>query len=362
MVRPEGAEMAVDLRRREGAHCRRTRALVSSAFLGALALVEASGCSRDSAAVREVPGTTSESAGAPALEARSGPFVRVLGTVQDGGLPHVACSCDHCDAARGDPARRRWIASLALVLPESRRVYLFDATPDLGPQLELLRDVRDAPARRVDRAPVDGVFLTHAHIGHYLGLAFFGYEAVHTSGVRVYSSSRMADFLRHNGPWSQLVELDNIRLLELSPDEPVELEPGLRVTPFQAPHRDEYADTLGFTIQGRHHRLLYLPDTDSWEAWPRPVEETLEEVDFALLDGTFFSPAELPGRDVTAIGHPLITTTMDLLQRLVERGRTAVFFTHLNHSNPALDPHSEARRQIDSRGFRVLYEGQEFPL
>ena len=324
--------------------------LVPATLLVALTL--AGGC-------REIPiDSPGES---PATDPR-GPFVRVLGTVQDGGLPHVACSCDHCNAARDEPGRRRWIASLALVLPEPGRVYLFDATPDLRSQLDLLRDVRDVPRLRVDRSPVDGVFLTHVHIGHYLGLAFFGYEAVHTSELPVFASSRMAEFLRSHGPWSQLVELDNIRLLEMKPDEPVELEQGIRVTPFKAPHRDEYADTLGFAIRGSRHRMLYLPDTDSWEAWPKPLEKSLDEVDFALLDGTFYSPDELPGRDAASIGHPLITTTMDLLQALVDRGRTEVFFTHLNHSNPALDPHSEARRQIETRGFRVLDEGQEFPL
>ncbi len=328
----------------------------------ALLLVVSAGCNTDSSAIREASEETAGSAQATALLRRTGPFVRVLGTVQDDGLPHVACSCDRCEAARTDPARRRRITSLALILPESERVYLFDATPDLREQLYLLRDVRDHSDRGVDRSPVDGIFLTHAHIGHYLGLAFFGYEAVHTSDLPVFASPRMAGFLRHNGPWSQLAEIDNIRLHEIASDQAVELGDGVRVTPFKAPHRDEYADTYGFAIQGRHRRLIYLPDTDSWVAWSHPVEEVVGRADFALLDGTFYSPDELPGRDLSAIGHPLITTSMDLLQGVVDRGKTAVFFTHLNHSNPALDPRSEARRRIEDRGYRVLEEGQEFDL
>jgi pyrroloquinoline quinone biosynthesis protein B len=332
----------------------------TSALFAVVALAGA--CGGDSVAGRSEPESSLEAAAAAATTTASGPYVRVLGTVQDGGLPHVACSCHRCEAARDNPARRRWIASLALVLPESRKIYLFDVTPDIRQQLDLLSDVRDARQGQVDRSPVDGVFLTHAHIGHYLGLAFFGFEAAHSSGLPVYASRRMGEFLHRNGPWSQLVELDNIRLHHLEPPTPVELEEAVQVIPFRAPHRDEFADTLGFLIQGSRHRLLYLPDTDPWEAWPQPVEEFLGKADFVLVDGTFYSPQELPGRDISTIGHPLITASMDLLQGLVERGGPQIYFTHLNHSNPALEPGSEPRRQIESRGFEVLDEGREFPL
>jgi pyrroloquinoline quinone biosynthesis protein B len=292
----------------------------------------------------------------------SGPFVRVLGTAQDGGLPHAACTCERCELARHDPEARRLISSLALVLPGSDQVYLIDATPDVRAQLDLLADVRRAPRSRVDRRPVDGVFLTHAHIGHYLGLAFFGFEAVHTSELPLMVSPRMADFLRRNGPWSQLVELRNIELRELTPGTPVALEGGVSVTAVSAPHRDEYADTLGFVIAGPNRRIFYLPDTDSWQAWTQSLPSFLEGVDVAVLDGTFFSLNELSGRSVESIGHPLIQQSMDLLEDLVAEGRTEIYFTHLNHSNPAVQPDSQERQVIESRGFKVLGEGQEIVL
>ncbi|HVF60971.1 MAG TPA: MBL fold metallo-hydrolase [Thermoanaerobaculia bacterium] len=176
-------------------------------------------------------------------EARAGaagtPRLVVLGTVQDGGLPHVACTCVRCERARREPAFRRHVASLALHLPASDKVYLLDATPDLGEQLDEVARLRGRPAAgRVDRAPVDGVFQTHAHIGHYLGLAFFGFETVHTRRLPVWASPRMADFLRGNGPWSQLVKLENVELRPLRAGEPVVLEDGVSVTPLQVPHRD----------------------------------------------------------------------------------------------------------------------------
>lgn len=312
-------------------------------------------------------GTVDRSAALPAaaapaedVEARS-PFVRVLGTVQDGGFPHAACAHAACRAARG-AAEKRYVASVAVVLPASRKVFLIDATPDLRPQLDLLADVRHPPADRVDRAPVDGVFLTHAHVGHYLGLAYFGYEAIHTRDLPVWATPRMAAYLRANGPWSQLVELGNIDLRGLDLGEPVGLGEGVAVTAVRSPHRDELSDTVGFVVAGPNASVLYLPDTDSWDAWDRPLAEIAGGVDVALLDGSFFSPEELPGRDVATIGHPLIRDSMDRLAPLVAAGRTRVVFIHLNHSNPALLPQSAERREIEAAGFGVASEGDELPL
>lgn len=301
--------------------------------------------------------------GAEPVEPRgSRPYVLVLGTAQDGGLPHAACRCSRCRAARDDQANARAVASLAVVLPQSERVFLIDATPDIRRQLDRIRDHVAAPVDGVDRSPVDGVLLTHAHMGHYTGLAFFGFEAVHTRDLPVYCSRSMSEFLRDNGPWSQLVELRNVRLEEIGPNEAFELGDGVSVTPIPVPHRDELSDTLGFLIRGPRSSLIYVPDTDGWLAWNRPIENVVAEVDVAILDGTFYSGEELPGREVSSIGHPLIADSMQRLESLVRTGPARVFFTHLNHSNPALDPTGPERAEIERRGFRVLSEGQEFPL
>ena len=296
---------------------------------------------------------------APSEARRSGPFIRVVGTVQDGGLPHVACGHALCEAARVDPSRRRRVASLAIVLPATRRVYLIDATPDVAAQLDALADVREPPPDRVDRAPIDGVFLTHAHIGHYLGLALFGYEAVHTDRLPVWATARMRAFLSENGPWDLLVERGNIELRGL--ERPVDLGEGVEVRAVPVPHRDEYTDTVGFVIDGPSRSVLYVPDTDSWQAWQPSIEEVLAGVEVALLDGTFFSADELPGRDIAAIGHPLIADSLERLAAVVESG-TRVAFTHLNHSNPVLDPDSTARARVLQLGFEVLGDGDEIGL
>jgi pyrroloquinoline quinone biosynthesis protein B len=293
-----------------------------------------------------------------------GPRVIALGTVQDGGMPQAGCDCSRCAAARKDPSLARHVASLAIQVPKTGHVYLVDATPDLPAQIEAIHAFHAHPAGKTDRHPVDGVLLTHAHIGHYLGLAQFGFESLNTQGIPTYVSPRMAAYLRGNGPWSQLVRLGNITLHELEPGASFELEEGVSVKPIPVPHRDEYTDTMAFLLRGPKRTLLYVPDTDSWRAWPRPLLQVIadEKVDIALLDGTFYSPDELPDRDVTKIKHPLVTDSMDLLEPLVKAGRLRVYFTHLNHSNPALDAGSPARQAIEGRGFRVLAEGEDFEL
>jgi pyrroloquinoline quinone biosynthesis protein B len=291
-----------------------------------------------------------------------GARVRVLGIAQDGGLPHAACSCERCEAARRDPRRASPGASLAIIV--DARVWLVDASPDLPAQLEALADVRVAPVGRVDRRPLDGVLLTHAHMGHYLGLAFLGYEAVAAEGVDVWASPQMAGFLRIHAPWEQLVRQGNIVVHEALAEQAVVLDRAgsIAATPIVVPHRAEHTDTYGWRISGPRATVLYIPDTDPWAKWTRSLDEVLAGVDLLLVDGTFYAMDELPGRDIAEIGHPLVVDTMDRLQARVSAGELEVWFVHLNHSNPVLDPQGAARAAVEARGFRVAEVGDELAL
>ena len=329
-------------------HPRRARG--ATAVLAGVLFVLAGGCAH------------APRAPVPRPPAADDPYVLVLGTAQDGGLPHVACTCPRCDAARHDSSRRRNVASIAIIVPATGRRFLVDVTPDLPRQLDLLPAVGVHAQGQVDRLPVDGVLLTHPHVGHYLGLAFFGFEAVHSSRLPVHATPRMAAFLQVNAPWSRLVARDEIELKEMPPGVTFDLDDGVRVTPFAVPHRDEDSDTVGFKIAGRRHVIAYVPDTDTWATWSPQAIQTLADCDTALIDGTFFGSDELPGRAVSQIGHPLVVTTMDRLEGDVRSGRLRVLFTHLNHSNNALDPEGLERREIETRGFAVAEDGQRLPL
>ncbi len=308
----------------------------------------------------EVPPTIAKGSVADAATSARAPFVRVIGSVQDGGFPHAACRGVACRKAR-EESKQRYIASLALILPASGKLYLFDATPDIREQLDLLNDVRGKLPDGVDRSPVDGVFLSHAHMGHYLGLAFFGFEAVHTQELPLYSTPRMAAFVRENGPWSQLVGKSNVDVREVEPGARVELEDGVSVTLVPSPHREEYSDTVGFLIRGPHRTVLFVPDTDAWHSWAPPIEDWLERADVALLDGTFNSGAELPKRSVEEIGHPLVTDSLDRFEALIGAGRE-IAFIHMNHSNPILIEDSPEAEAVTGRGFSIAREGMEFDL
>src|SRR5688572_14807675 len=200
------------------------------------------------------PPTPQAAPGPDATPIPGGVRVVALGTAQDGGLPHASCSCGRCEAARRDPARRRLVASLAVLAGD--RAFLIDATPDVREQLDRVAALRSRPRGAVDRAPLDGVLLTHAHIGHYLGLAFFGFEAVHTRELPVYATPRMSEFLRAHAPWSQLVGIGNVVLRQTPAGAAYELAPGLTVTPLAVPHRDELSDTVGYLLRGPRRTLL----------------------------------------------------------------------------------------------------------
>jgi len=309
-----------------------------------------------------LPGCSPQEPREPEKSLASLPRLRALGTAQDGGFPHAACSCDRCELARRDPQTERLVASLALI-DSDRRVFLIDATPDIRRQLDRLRDLEPGPGR-VDRNPLDGVFLTHAHLGHYTGLGFLGFEAIHAQEVPLYATPRMTDFLSSNGPWSQLFDLGNVRPVRLIPGEPLTLGAELSVTAFNVPHRDEFADTVGFLFAGPEQRVFYVPDTDGWQHWDTPFEDWLEQhdVDIAIVDATFFSGDELPGRDISTIGHPLVVDTIERLKTQVAAGKLRVFFTHLNHSNPLLNADGTRRREIEAAGFELLDDGVELPL
>lgn len=289
----------------------------------------------------------------------------VLGVVQDGGLPHLGCRKPCCEAARGDATRAGKVASLAIRIatPAGVRVYLLDATPDFRAQVDLAL----SPAEQAGRAPgkpVDGIFLTHAHVGHYTGLAYLGRESIGALGVPVWATPRMGAFLRENGPWRRLVSLGNIDLREAAPGSAVPLGDGVSVEAIRVAHREEDSDAVGFLVTGPGRRLLYLPDVDAWSAWERQsgvdVARLVEGVDIALLDGTFHSAADLGTRSIAEIPHPMMTDTMDRLSRLAASRR--ILFIHLNHSNPALPPGSAERRAIEARGFAVAAEGLRLSL
>ncbi len=287
-----------------------------------------------------------------------GPYLLVLGIAQDGGVPQTG---DLSNPAWTDLSRKRRVACLAVVDPTDGGRWMIDATPDVKEQLHAL----DLAAPTAQRPGLRGIFLTHAHIGHYLGLALLGHESMGARDVPVYAMPRMASFLRQNGPWDQLVRYRNIVVNELSGGESVRLNQRLSITPVPVPHRQEYSEVVGYRIQGPSRSALYIPDIDSWETWDEQgvhVEDEITKVDFAFLDGSFFANGEIPGRDMSGFPHPFITHSMERFAKLPESERAKIRFTHLNHTNPVLDSLGPESRQVKAAGFGLAVEGERFGL
>ena len=284
-------------------------------------------------------------------------YTVVLGIAQDGGHPQAGCQAACCVDAWRDGGHL--VSCLGLVDPESGRRWLVDATPDLPRQLHRLDELQPSAAPRPGLA---GVFLTHAHMGHYTGLLHLGREVMGARDVPVYAMPQMRAFLASHGPWEQLVREGNLRLVPLEDGEAVDLGGGLQVTPFVVPHRREYTETVGFRIQGPQGSVAYLPDIDKWERWSEPVEQLLERHDRCYLDGTFFSAQELPGRDMGAVPHPFMVESMARFRELSPSLRARVHFIHLNHTNPALFRDSPQAREVLEAGLGLAREGEQTSL
>lgn len=280
--------------------------------------------------------------------AAEAPYAVVLGVAQDAGHPQAGCDKSCCAAAWQGAGHK--VVSVGIVDPETGRHYLLDASPDFPAQEHALP------------GELGGIFLTHAHMGHYTGLLHLGREAWGARGVPVWAMPRMAALLQDQAPWSQLVSLGNIAVNGLQDGVPVELRPGLRVTPFSVPHRDELSETVGFLVEGPGGSLLYLPDIDKWERWATPVEQWVQRADVALLDGTFYDGAELPGRDMSEIPHPFIVESLARFADLPPEQRQRVRFLHLNHTNPLLQADSAARKAVEAAGMAVASEGDRHGL
>ncbi|GAB5539595.1 MAG: hypothetical protein Salg2KO_16980 [Salibacteraceae bacterium] len=267
----------------------------------------------------------------------------VLGTAQDAGFPQVDCQSTCCLNVKTEEN----VASIAIV--GEKQFWIIDATPNYTEQYTLVK-------QEYPNHTLGGIFLTHAHIGHYTGLMYLGREAQGADSVPVYCMPRMAKFLRENGPWSQLVALGNIDIVELQKSVALQLSDQLSVTPWLVPHRDEFSETVGYVIQPTEMSALYIPDIDKWQHWDMDITTLISDLDLALVDATFFSATELPGRDMSEIPHPFAQETIELLQPLSEEDKSKVFFTHFNHTNPLIRDGSEAD-SVRSKGFQLARTG-----
>ncbi|WP_298780078.1 MBL fold metallo-hydrolase [uncultured Polaribacter sp.] len=283
-------------------------------------------------------------------------YLTILGTAQDGGYPHIGCKKECCANFYNGTNKKKSVVALGLIDRENKQKWLFEATPDMHTQLAELENNHLKKSEIID-----GVFLTHAHIGHYTGLMYFGREALGKQNTKVFAMPKMKDFLIKNGPWSQLIGLKNIALKDLKNDSTMIMNNKLKVTPFLVPHRDEFSETVGYKISGTKKTALFIPDIDKWHKWKHNIIEEVKKVDYAFLDATFLNQNEVK-RAMSEVPHPFIEETTNLFKNETLATKNKVIFIHFNHTNPVLQENSKERKEIEKMGFKFANEGANYEL
>lgn len=271
--------------------------------------------------------------------------IKILGVAQDGGVPHLGCSKTCCSTS----SVTRYVSSIMVSNQESKNSYIFDASPDLAKQLSFMKDKISENLK--------GIFLTHAHIGHYSGLMYLGRESFNSKNIPVYAMPRMKKFLETNGPWDQLVSLNNIKINSIVNEREIIVEKELIVKPIEVPHRDEYSETVGYLIKGPNKSAIYIPDIDKWYKWDKSIVDLISSVDYAFIDATFYDEKEINYRDISEIPHPFVIESMKLFERFSKEEKSKIYFIHLNHTNPLLDSNSSEYKDLISKGYNVAQEG-----
>ena len=278
----------------------------------------------------------------------------ILGIAQDGGSPQIGCDKSCCKTLWENNISEN-VTSIGLIDNIENRFFLIDASPDIPKQYQMLKSL-------ASDANLGGIALTHAHIGHYVGLLFFGKESLGAEKINVYSMPKMSLFLKNNGPWSQLIQEENIEINKLKNDSIQTLSKHISIKPIIVPHRDEFSETVGFLIKGKVKSALFLPDIDKWEKWDKKIEDFIRNVDYAFIDGTFYNGNEIPHRNMDEIPHPFVVETIERFKNLKKKYKKKVYFIHLNHTNPLHKPNNKITKEIIKRGYNIARTGMRFDL
>ncbi len=282
----------------------------------------------------------------------------ILGTLQDAGSPQIGCKKNCCKNLFLKPDSTRKVVCLGLIDYDNKNKWLIEATPDIASQLHHL----NALCPFSESETPDGIFITHAHIGHYSGLMYLGKEAMNSDKALVYAMPRMADFLKENGPWSQLVKNGNIKLSSINADLEIKLSNSLSIKAIMVPHRDEFSETVGFKITGPNKKVLFIPDIDKWQKWEKSIINEIKECDYAFIDATFFDKEEINNRNIAEIPHPFVIESMELFKGLTAKEKEKINFIHFNHTNPLLIGNHEKTKAVINNGFRLSRINQKFKL
>jgi pyrroloquinoline quinone biosynthesis protein B len=282
--------------------------------------------------------------------------VLLLGTAAGGGFPQWNCACRLCTS--GLPARTQDCVAISA---DGAGWYLINASPDIRAQVLGAKALAPGPGPR--DTPLRGALLTDAELDHTLGLTMLREGA----GLRVWAPDAVLAALRFDFPLREIVarygawdwqpigqHVDGLRItaLPVSDKRPKYVVSGVD-GPWVVAYRIEDPATGGV--------LVYAP---CLATWPAGFDDLIAGATAVILDGTFYSPDEMSGATPTvastaqrAMGHLPITTSLTHL-----RPGPRWIYTHLNNTNPVLDPTSPEYAAVRAGGAEVLPDGAELEL
>ncbi|GGO80648.1 pyrroloquinoline quinone biosynthesis protein PqqB [Wenjunlia tyrosinilytica] len=302
-------------------------------------------------------------------------LLQVLGTAAGGGIPQWNCACPGCLGARAHPGRRRRHASIAIRAAQARW-FVVNATPDIADQIEDSAALRPGPGPR--ETPLAGVVLTDAELDHTLGMARLreaqGFDVFAAPAVRdaLITRLRLGEVL---GPYTGVAwrELPRTRSVPLTENGSIEIS-GIKVSgkrPRYAadaePHEvsdDTWVVALRISDRETGTAALYAP---AMAAWPEEFDAAAREADCVIVDGTFWDDEEprrtgISRRTATGMGHLPIEGPAGTADRLAKLGARHRLYTHLNNTNPLVDPDAPQHRALAERGIEVADDGMVIEL
>jgi pyrroloquinoline quinone biosynthesis protein B len=294
-------------------------------------------------------------------------IVKVLGSAAGGGVPQWNCGCSNCRAAREGRAPYRLQASIAVSGDRSNWM-LVNLTTDIRLQLAKSADLQPSGPRAT---PFAAVILTDANIDHVAGLL----ELRQADVLAIYSSDLVREtvcrnpmfepFTRSGKEWHAFRGAEDLAGISLR-------VPGLSVKAIAVPGLlPSYAGsqaldgaTVAYLIEGSGKRLLYAPIFLELGA---ELLRHARSADAVFLDGTCWSDGELielglGRRTARAMGHAPVGGPDGSLAVAAGISGKHRYYTHVNNSNPLLNPSSAASRELRESGFAVATDGLEIDL
>jgi pyrroloquinoline quinone biosynthesis protein B len=282
-------------------------------------------------------------------ERRTAIRVRLLGTAAGGGLPQWNCSCTNCCDARAKKIPSLTQSCIGIT-GNGREWLLINASPDLPHQIETIA-ATSQPSKSLRHSFIAAVCLTNADIDHALGLILMRQQ---DDPLTIYASAstrtelhwvdnllapfRLTDWREPPHEFCRIIQNVDLRIVNLGSSVACCVRnPASKKQALIAPAVRELTDEL---------------------------HEVIQNADAIVFDGTFWTNYELkPFRDharsAREMGHIPVEESLSVLQRAPAACK---IYTHINNTNPMLQPGSAENLQSRAAGIAIGQDGFEFQL